>query len=52
MGRDSGGGAGWCCVGGGRSDVGLGVVGWPDGACQDCKRRVRNLLLPTAAAFQ
>ena len=40
MGRDSGGGAGWCWFGGvGLSDVGLGVAGWPDGVCRDCTRR-------------
>ena len=33
--------------GGGRSDVGLGVAGWPDGACRDCTRRAA-----TAAAEQ
>ena len=40
--------------GGGRSDVGLGVAGWPGGACRDCTAREFAVALaepPLPAAF-
>ena len=39
-------------VGGGRSDVGLGVAGWPDGACRNCTRRAAAAALAEPPSYR